>query len=1440
MVLLHKLFHQIKAKKNTILRTFFFASTFIAYAQSPLEEQYFMEVLRQTNNFNEIVDTVEKHYENRDKGQGSGYKQWKRWEYFYSTRLMPDGTVPNLGAVEWDAFNKSSLLSQKNTKSAAQKSEIAGNWISMGPDDHIRYGQGYNGGIGRINCIAVDPSDPNIIYAGTPAGGLWKSTTGGNSWIPLTDNLPSLGISGIAIDYQSSSTNRTIYILTGDGDGGHTQSIGVLKSTDNGATWLSTGLFWEVNQSNSGNVGYKLIMHPTNNQEMLVATSSGIYKTEDGANSWEQVTEYQRIYDIEYKPGNPDYMYAAGAGFVMRSKNGGDSWEELSSDVLPIWGARTAIAVTPDEPDYLYALYSGTTGAGTMRGVFRSTDSGDTFSLRSDTPNILGYDRYGEDNKSQSYYDLAIAVSPEDADEVHVGGINCWKSENGGTSWTNTSYWIEYSADEGGYTHADIHALEFYNGTLYSGSDGGIYKTDNSTNGWENISSGLVISQMYRIGLDPTNPNRFLHGSQDNGSNKIENGSFYHWYGADGFECIVDPSYPERIYGSYQYGGIFRSEDSGLSITNIQPDDAGSGNWDTPYTLDPENSDIIYAGYIDLWKSEDRGDSWTNISNGDLGFSTSRQVVVAPSDSDYIYILKSNRLYYSQNGGSSWTENSDLGSSTKTYLTVHPSDPEIIWYTVGGFEEGEKVFKSTDGGETFTNVSGSLPNIPVNCIVYENGSNNGIYIGTDLGVFYINDDLSDWILFSNNLPTTIVKELEIQYTSGKLYAGTFGRGMWTSDLYQPAYKDAETVAETSPGLSYSYYEGEWRLLPDFSTLSANEERNIANINLSPKKRDTNFALDFNGYINIPQDGIYVFYLNSDDGSKLYIGDTEVIDNDRTHTATEKLGGIGLRKGYHSIRVSYFQSTDDSELSLSYSGPGISKQEVPSSILFSSGGSSLPENCTASNNINWTSQSISEKNSNFSVEFNITPNMSNMDGVFGFSDTAATTYSQLGMIIRFNTSGNIDVRNGPSYASTTVVPYSPNTTYNFRMTVDFNTKKYNVYVSQGTQQEILLADNFDFRSEKSSLYRINSWSTFSNFGAITICDIQDSADTTPNKLPEISVISPTNGIVYTSGDSIELSAKATDTDGNITEVTWYSGNQLIFKDYNAPYEYTWNNISTGTYIINATATDNDGGVTWSYPIAVVVNEARVICETSSINWSGISMGSTETGTFEALFEVTPNMNNMDGVIGLSNSEAIAYSDLAVMIRLNQNGVFDVRNGSSYMYSTAVNYTAGTTYTVRFDVDINSKKYDVYVSAPDVSETQIASDFDFRTDQLNVSNLQYWSWISGIGTYNVCNPQVSNTGSFAVNNRSSEMGSIQEDQIKAIPNPASDSVMFFLGTVKGMTKIHLIDISGLVIQSETKEGVYDTMEMDVSRLENGVYIAQLYINGKTMIKKVVIQH
>jgi photosystem II stability/assembly factor-like uncharacterized protein len=758
--------------------------------------------------FEQIVQEVEAHYRNKDKGRGTGYKQFKRWEYFNASRLGEDGRLQNVPKRVLDEF----LLFQSTYQPPADLNFDC-EWESIGGTAYQVIASGHNGGLGRVNCIVPDPDDSDIIYAGTPGGGLWRTDNGGgvwnpavnvSNWVPLTDGLPNIGVSGVAVDPGSPAGSRTLYILTGDGDGGHNPSIGVLKSFDGGDTWYLTGLSWSLTNFV---FGYKLVMHPDDPDILFAVTSIGIFRTLDGGITWANVRNGW-FFDIEFRPGTPDTMYAVTAGNFFRSIDGGANWTPVTAMGCNIAnvGPRLAIAVTPADPDYVYVLSGGNLPdgmggglAGTFSGLYRSTDSGGCFQLRSTTPNILDGSTDGSGTRQQAGYDHSIAASPTDAEVVHVGGINCWRSIDGGQNWTQTSHWNESSVAAGDYTHADIHALDYIGNTLYCGSDGGVYLTTNNADDWVNISQGLKITQFYRIAaFSAGGVDYIMGGAQDNGLNQIRDsgsgfGNIEHWEGADGFECSVDVA-NGFVYGTTQNGPVVRFAYPGGGFGDFSPAAAGAGAWLTPHTFDAVNGALL-VGFQDLWRTPDNGNTWANISNGNIGTALCAHVAVAPSNDSVIYVSKPTNLYRTTDAGANWADITGTlpaaGANIITYFAIDPADPDRIWVTLGGFVEqtnsgyqtGSKVFFSPDAGATWQNISGSLPNIPANTIVYEAGSNDGLYVGMDVGVYYRDNTLSDWLLFSNGLPNVIISELEINYTTGKLYAGTFGRGVWCSDLF---------------------------------------------------------------------------------------------------------------------------------------------------------------------------------------------------------------------------------------------------------------------------------------------------------------------------------------------------------------------------------------------------------------------------------------------------------------------------------------------------------------------------------------------------------------------------------------------------------------------------------------------------------------------------------
>ncbi|MBN4065915.1 PKD domain-containing protein, partial [Candidatus Amoebophilus asiaticus] len=429
-----------------------------------------------------------------------------------------------------------------------------------------------------------------------------------------------------------------------------------------------------------------------------------------------------------------------------------------------------------------------------FQGFYSSYDSGDTWTTEATSPNLLGWKTNGSDNGGQGWYDLSLAASPLNANEIYVGGVNVWKSTNGGSSWNISGYWKEsFTVD---YVHADIHALEYVPNTsiIMAGCDGGVYKSTNFGTDWEDLSNGLSIMQFYRMGASATDSAFLLAGSQDNGTSRYESGVWDEVLGGDGMEAMVDYNDKSIVFGTLYYGEIHRSYNGGNSFSEITPLQGTTpiqGNWVTPFAMHPNNSNIILGGYGEVYKTTNRGNSWSAISS--LSSGNIRALVFAPSDGSVIYASTYYYVFKTTNGGSNWTGITGTlptSSVTPTYIAVHETDPNTLWITFSGYINGEKVYKTTDGGSTWTNISGSLPNIPVNCIVYENGSDDAIYIGTDLGVFYTNNNFNDWEAYSEGLPNVVVNELEIFYPGNKIKAATYGRGIWEAPLYQPAAPSA--------------------------------------------------------------------------------------------------------------------------------------------------------------------------------------------------------------------------------------------------------------------------------------------------------------------------------------------------------------------------------------------------------------------------------------------------------------------------------------------------------------------------------------------------------------------------------------------------------------------------------------------------------------------------
>lgn len=729
-----------------------------------------------TRNFFDVQKDFEAYWEGKTVTKGSGYKPFKRWEAYIEPRVYPSGnlSLPN------QTFTNVQQWQRSFGRDLYKSGNRAGNWTELGPVGSPSGPFPYTRtGAGRITFIKFDPNNSDIMYVGTPDGGLWKSTNGGNFWTTNSDFLTVIGCSDLTID---PTNTKIMYLATGDLEGNR-NSIGVIKSIDGGVSWSNTAATWSLDYYWTIS---KMLINPSNPLNMLISTNVGIFRTTDGWATYDQVQYGGDFKDMQFKPGDPNTIYAAGNQF-WKSTDNGVNWSQVTTglpsetDVV-----RYALGVSQANPNYVYAL-AGKAIDNSLLGLYRSSNSGTSFAPRVESPtiNLLGYEEDGMDLTSgQAFYDLAIAISPSNAEIVTTGGINHWQSTDGGLTWSNKSVW------NSGEIHADVHEIVYLpnsNSIMFSGNDGGIFISTDNGNQWTDISNNLAIAQVVGIGQSGDNETILVAGEQDNGTNLKNGSSWENIFGGDGGDCFIDPTNNSTIYVQYVSGDFNRSDDGGATFNSIRTGLPSEFDFYSTWAMDPVNFSKIYVGGIDtLYVSPDKGNTWI-MKGTPPGTSTIKDFAISPSDTNTIYVIKYDAVSISTDGGTTFTDITGtlpVGAASLSSVTVSNTDPNKAWITFSGYSDGDKVFKTTDAGATWTNISTGLPNLPINTMAYVNGSSvDAVYVGADLGVYYINNDVAAWIPYFNGLPNCSVRDLEIFYPTNKLRVATYGRGVWESDLY---------------------------------------------------------------------------------------------------------------------------------------------------------------------------------------------------------------------------------------------------------------------------------------------------------------------------------------------------------------------------------------------------------------------------------------------------------------------------------------------------------------------------------------------------------------------------------------------------------------------------------------------------------------------------------
>lgn len=734
-----------------------FALFFGSFAGQSQTREYLQMIDDGTYKVQEVIDNAEAYFAGKDKGRGTGYKQFKRWEYNALRMVKANGYLPTTE----ERLNELERWNAHLNTTAQNRTTLSDSWEELGPKSWNAT-SGWNPGVGRITGLAIDEGNPDHMIVGANTGGVWKTMDGAQTWIPLNDYFSNLSVYSVAIDPANSNT----YFF------GSTNGK-IFNTTDAGATWSLLGTL-------GNSVVNKIVVNPTDsNMIFATAENKGIYRSTDGGGTWTTINSDNRGYDVEFKPGDLSVVYASGSGF-HKSTDGGATFTSIDG----FTSGPKMIGVSADDANVVYVIEAQN---GKFGGYYSSGDSGDSFTkLNHAGMNYFGYSTSGNDNNGQAPRDMAIAVNPSDVNEVHIAGINTWRSMNGGTSFSPTSDWVPGNAASQniGYCHADVDDLMFYGTTLFAITDGGIYKapdTGNITaNYYEDITDGLGIRQFYKIGVSQTQDVIISGGSQDNGTSFYKEAtSWKDWLGGDGMETFIDKTNSNIIFGTSQYGSMYRSVNAGTSYANLNSPGNGSGNWVTPFEQDPVLQNTIYVGYNQVYKSANSGGSWTSISQNFGG--NLDHLKIAPSNNQVMYASKGAFVYRTQDAGATAWEQVAFPTGIINSIAIHPTNADRLAVATSS---GNKIFVSANGGDSWTSYRLNLPIFTALAVIWDDNGKDGLYLGMDYGIYYIDNTFSEWQPYNNLLPNVMVNEFEINKTTNTLYAGTYGRGLWASPLVE--------------------------------------------------------------------------------------------------------------------------------------------------------------------------------------------------------------------------------------------------------------------------------------------------------------------------------------------------------------------------------------------------------------------------------------------------------------------------------------------------------------------------------------------------------------------------------------------------------------------------------------------------------------------------------
>ncbi len=746
-----------------------------------------------------------------------------------ANRKQADGVEQRFSGAEWSLLQWSAFRAYPGERVPAKSWECArqdlqsrlqsrslpdADWQAIGPK---------NIG-GRTLCLAFHPQNPDIIYAGSAGGGLWKSHTAGQgvqAWEPVETGYPLIGVPAIAINplnpdemyigtgevynYEAASPGVINRITRG------TYGIGILKTTDGGQTWTKS-LDWNLEEMTGVQ---DLLINPLRPETVFAATTKGLYRSYDAGATWEKIFYPDMAIDIEMHPADTGRLYVSFGNFnspvsgVFRSLDGGQTFELLENGLPADYTGKTLLAISPSNPSVVYASVADDFSG---KGLYRSVDGGDSWTQMTD----LNYATY------QGWYSHDVAVKPDNPDHLVFAGVNTFLSTDGGLTFSQVGDWsawyfgqVPVGGPEGpsNYVHADVHALYFRPDNpneVFAATDGGIFYSGDAGLSWEGRNGYYQTQQFYaNFGNSMLSADLAIGGMQDNAT-AIYTGedAWTRVVGGDGMSAAIDPTDDDIMYASAQFLYLLRADDGENFNSFIRPPEADQElrAFSGAFELAPQLPGALYAGSSRLYYSTDRGENWEATGAGHVVDDQTPIFRIGLSLLDPNLILLSLVNYYdlsaayvrrSTDGGVTWQPVSGLPDRIAMDFALSHADPDVAFVVFSGFGTPH-VYKTEDGGATWFPSDSGLPDVPANSVLFDPFDAEILYVGNDLGVFASTDGGANWEPYMDGLPTGVLAmDVTASLPAMKLRIATHGHGIYEGNLLSQSVATSNLPKQTA-------------------------------------------------------------------------------------------------------------------------------------------------------------------------------------------------------------------------------------------------------------------------------------------------------------------------------------------------------------------------------------------------------------------------------------------------------------------------------------------------------------------------------------------------------------------------------------------------------------------------------------------------------------------